>query len=138
MQLSVSDVKVMVNMADALHWLFFGILAKHPHDETYKYLFPFFKRVQDGLTALAKGNDPLDADVNDLFKRIKSALDEASPVQPALSPRLLVGVPKSSHTEAEFQVALREMQAKEMAKKKARKKSKSPAKKSSGKRRVCR
>lgn len=110
MQLSVSDVKVMVDMADALHWLFFGILAKHPHDETYKYLFPFFKRVQDGLTALAKGNDPLDADVDDLFKRIKSVLDEAKSSEQFMLP----------------------------APPKAKPKAKSPAKKSSGKRRVCR
>ena len=84
MTLSRDDVRVMVDMADALHWLFFGILAQHPHDATYKYLFPFFKQVQDGLTQLAQGNDPLDANVDDLFARIKAALAESKSAEPVV------------------------------------------------------
>lgn len=81
-----SDVELMVSMADSLHWLYFGILAKHPHDETYAYLFPYLQKIQRGLETLAGGEQLLDGNVAAIFARIKE-LAAKKPVAKAKSSR---------------------------------------------------
>jgi hypothetical protein len=86
-----ADCECMVRTADALHYLFFGILRHHPHDEVYKELIPHFMAVKHGLNELAGGDEVLDADAAVIFKK----LSDAMATKKAAKPKAKASKPKS-------------------------------------------
>ena len=88
-----ADCECRVRTADALHYLFFGILRHHPHDEVYKQLIPHFMAVKQGLNELAGGSEVLDADAAVIFKKLTEAMAQKKLSKP--KPKAKASKPKS-------------------------------------------